>query len=849
MNVETPTYGEKWYAIILRREESIVYVKCVNDWNKFLIQCSYVDDWYVQNEMHRSKINTIDLKDIGNVTLNHIIPGNGLIIYPTCNPRDPNVNQLQMFTEPLFLVRPMISTNYDVNKFVYKYIGSNLIKREEYRNQSDIDKAICEASEQYSWLCQFENLLGLELSNSQTANLRPHQNGWVPREGEYKAFLSKWYNNVLDVQASVWGVTMDWGRGAWYNIKTMQTKPWKVPVNKKYLVKHANYYGLEITETCDILHTFAIKFQSNYQYGHSYILLDILKSINDDAANLIKNNSNETDLVIIEKENMPPVVTWKHCKVWHDLTINFFGTKNDTQAQESSDTDSNVDEFSLIERLKSSDGVILQGPAGSGKSTLLAKLSNAIKAAGSAAISMAYTGKAAKVIKNKGINSLTIHSFLHMQSSAIFETYWSKANSKDNKSKRNYDLCHELTDKYLVSTNCKQYMNYEEFKKVKIADSDYRNYAMDNVQKIINYQDILSNYYIIVDEASMLGARMMFILLTKIGTLSKVIPKDKTIKLILIGDKEQLPPVKDLNIFEMLQSICTTFYLTKIHRIGESGPLFLSQKCIKEGISTDDLERSIDMDKNMQLSNFAIKDLHPYKEYMKNHDRIFISPYKKIVNDINNIITDGRSDHLANKWRVGDKVIVTSNLKTTDGVDLVNGDMGTILSLTLTCEELVTMRPSLNYLKKKNHPSREMHCIFLYIHGDKTGAVLYTSREKSIISFAYCVTIHKSQGSEWKKVFICLNGLDKVTSFLNRKMLYTAITRTKKGLVLVGHSKIIKDMSENKLQLPRSLLNYYNGIIAVTKYKVKEDNKFSFGEEFYEPEPDIAAIDDYEFDF
>ena len=175
------------------------------------------------------------------------------------------------------------------------------------------------------------------------------------------------------------------------------------------------------------IQAYTLLFQKTYSYGNSY---------SDAPAfdhNMIKTYASETDLVVITPEDsidnegkegsvtrdtsMPPVVSWRHRKAWHDLAISFFSTRGSSNTDKSDTDKSNDetqdDEFHIIRNMGKSDGVILQGPAGSGKSALLERLTQAIKSVGSEAVSMAYTGKAVKVLMNKGMDAMTIHSFLH----------------------------------------------------------------------------------------------------------------------------------------------------------------------------------------------------------------------------------------------------------------------------------------------------------------------------------------------------------------------------------------------------------------------------------------------------
>lgn len=116
------------------------------------------------------------------------------------------------------------------------------------------------------------------------------------------------------------------------------------------------------------------------------------------------------------------------------------------------------------------------------------------------------------------------------------------------------------------------------------------------------------------------------------------------------------------------------------------------------------------------------------------------------------------------KFYIGDKIICNKNTET-----VRNGDIGVVTNVT------------------KN----EIQAIF------DTGEEIFDDEqaEELNISLAYCITVHKSQGSEFKTVFIPVSEENK--AMLKRNLFYTAVTRAKEKMIIVGENKYIKSAIED----------------------------------------------------
>ena len=128
---------------------------------------------------------------------------------------------------------------------------------------------------------------------------------------------------------------------------------------------------------------------------------------------------------------------------------------------------------------------------------------------------------------------------------------------------------------------------------------------------------------------------------------------------------------------------------------------------------------------------------------------------------------------------VGEQVIITKNQQL---YDLSNGDIGIIVSIDGKKYMMIK-----RYNEASTTPGAStQHKLILGI-GDYIFYRLHLLPTDAIDS-AYAITIHKSQGSEYKNVFVFLPGSEK-SPLLNRKILYTAITRTKRAVYIVSDKK------------------------------------------------------------
>ncbi len=299
---------------------------------------------------------------------------------------------------------------------------------------------------------------------------------------------------------------------------------------------------------------------------------------------------------------------------------------------------------------------------------------------------------------------------------------------------------------------------------------------------------------VIVDEVSMVDV-MLF------SALLKALPRD--CKLILVGDKDQLPSVGAGNVLaDILSSKVINFdYLTKIFR-QDSGSLIISNAhLINSGEMPvlDNSSRDFFFDEKSDTT--VIKDtiVEMVTRRIPNYMKIdttkiqVLAPLKSGILGIENLnrclqdvinpssVTKLEEVVGATIFREGDKVMQMSNnydlvwtkrdaYHSEEGAGVFNGDIG--------------------YIHKINRQTGEIIVWF-----EDGRECVYPRTEVSELSLAYAITIHKSQGSEFDVVIIPLiagTGL-----ILTRNLIYTAVTRAKKMVVLVGEKKNLRRMVSN----------------------------------------------------
>jgi exodeoxyribonuclease V alpha subunit len=287
-----------------------------------------------------------------------------------------------------------------------------------------------------------------------------------------------------------------------------------------------------------------------------------------------------------------------------------------------------------------------------------------------------------------------------------------------------------------------------------------------------NENDMLTEEFIIIDEASMIDIELMNHLLKAIN---------KNTQIIFLGDVDQLPSVGPGNVLDdMIKSkMIKISYLTQIMRQkGDSKIVELAHM-----INEKRLDFSIFNDKkevffySQDESNILNLTLRIVDRYIKSgadlyNDLQILVPMYSSLNGIDNI--NKQIQELFNKsneyiktgdklFKVGDKVL---QLQNDPKLDIMNGDTGVIKAITKNDDET-----------------------FLYIMFDKM--VKYPFSSISNLTLGYAISIHKAQGSEFKNVIIPISQAFRL--MLRKKLVYTAITRAKEKVILIGNQMALNN--------------------------------------------------------
>jgi exodeoxyribonuclease V alpha subunit len=131
---------------------------------------------------------------------------------------------------------------------------------------------------------------------------------------------------------------------------------------------------------------------------------------------------------------------------------------------------------------------------------------------------------------------------------------------------------------------------------------------------------------------------------------------------------------------------------------------------------------------------------------------------------------------IRNNYQAEWEVLGKYGIVTEKGMGVFNGDMGTIKEIDERMKELT-------------------------VEFDEGRCVRYPFTEIDELELAYAITIHKSQGSEYPAVILPLLGGPRM--LLNRNLLYTAVTRAKNCVVILGSENTVHEMVDNEEQLKR----------------------------------------------
>ena len=300
---------------------------------------------------------------------------------------------------------------------------------------------------------------------------------------------------------------------------------------------------------------------------------------------------------------------------------------------------------------------------------------------------------------------------------------------------------------------------------------------------------------ILIDEASMIDTYLFAHLLRGISSNCKI---------VIVGDDHQLPSVGPGQVLhDLIESkALEVVELKEIYRQGsESNIISLAYDIRNQSIQEDLFNREDDLTfiqcRDEEVMNVICEIATTYRDVSYKKFQILAPMYKGLngideinrnIQEIYNPSDDTKKEHKQGEFivREDDKVIQLTNMPDDN---VYNGDIGVVDQI-------------LNGSKKE-----------IFIDFD-SNVVRYTPANYANFRLAYAISIHKSQGSEFDIVVIpFVKGYRKM---LYQKLVYTAVTRAKKKLYLIGDLDALKYASHNVLKDHRrtTIKDYLvNGII------------------------------------
>ena len=317
-----------------------------------------------------------------------------------------------------------------------------------------------------------------------------------------------------------------------------------------------------------------------------------------------------------------------------------------------------------------------------------------------------------------------------------------------------------------------------------------------------NETNPLETDLVIIDEMSMVDITLMNSLLKAIAPGTR---------LILVGDINQLPSVGPGSVLkDIIQSEAfNVVMLTKIFRQASTSDIIVNAHKINRGeeVSLDNKSMDFFFLKRYEADIIINVVLQLVKQKLPKfvdatpYDIQVLTPMRKGllgVERLNGILqqylnppdqSKREKEHGDMVFREGDKVMQTKNnyqleweictkfgLTVDKGMGIFNGDMGIITEINDFAETMT-------------------------VEFDEGRKVEYSYKLLDELELAYAITIHKSQGSEYPAVVIPL--LNGPSMLMNRNLLYTAVTRARKCVTLVGNDTTFNQMIQNTSQQKR----------------------------------------------
>ena len=280
---------------------------------------------------------------------------------------------------------------------------------------------------------------------------------------------------------------------------------------------------------------------------------------------------------------------------------------------------------------------------------------------------------------------------------------------------------------------------------------------------MINEQNKSDVDFVIVDEVSMVDTLLLNNLLNGLK---------KDVKIVMIGDYNQLESVSPGKVLKDIidSDIANTIKLTELYRQKDNSYISL----LANEIKNNDIDLNFDIKKddfnfyesdNLNIKNYITKlcEKAIEKGYNSNDIQVLAPMYKgeNGIDNLNKILQNifnpdvGQNFVLSGDvvYRENDKILLLEN---DPDNNVFNGDIGYIVEI-------------------------EDSTLYIDFYGS---IVKYTPKNFNLIKHGYAISIHKSQGSEFKLVFLPISFSYRI--MLYKKIVYTAVTRARESLAIIG---------------------------------------------------------------
>lgn len=379
----------------------------------------------------------------------------------------------------------------------------------------------------------------------------------------------------------------------------------------------------------------------------------------------------------------------------------------------------------------------LGGFAGTGKTTLLKYLIDSLN--GQPFYACAPTGKAASVLMTKlggGIPVSTVHSALYNPAPPSMDALI-RLESELMNAPNNEDLMAAIKEEKLRLSKLKLKFSVKDDSKISARD------------------------FVIVEECSMVTKKMREDLF-KTGA-----------KILFVGDPQQLPPVNDEGFYAKNKPDAM---LTEIHRQALESPIIRLSMLIREGRIPS--EFSEPFCRRISKSELSHEDWFRASVILtgKNETRRRINRFFR-----------SKLGHAESVWpKVGEKLICLKNMSS-GGLQLING----VEAMSTSNAEVSDATEELygSYLYEGTPTSAEAMWKYPFeVHYNPSAVEEPWMHRQGLVEFdfAYAITVHKSQGSEWETVLLADDEMQAGKETFRRQWLYTAVTRAKKELIWVN---------------------------------------------------------------